>query len=112
MGDVITKARALIEPLKAIKVCVVRANRDILGVRPINAAQEAIKSAADLLAALAHHADALTAERDALKRRVAAVVAAYDRAMPMRQADWHGEDCDCLRCEVDRARAALQSEGA
>ena len=33
------------------------------------------------------------------------VVSAYDRDYPMRTADQHRDDCDCLRCSVDALRA-------
>lgn len=32
------------------------------------------------------------------------LVAAYDKANPMRQADVHSTDCECLRCAFDMAR--------
>ena len=42
--------------------------------------------------------------------QIKAIAAAYDRDVPIRTADWHGTDCDCLRCAIDNARAALASE--
>lgn len=44
-----------------------------------------------------------------LRDKIAAAVSAYDRANPMRSADWHGEDCNCLRCEMDCLRAILDA---
>lgn len=120
MSDVIDKARALIETLRAIKVCVVRANRDILGVRPINAAQEAIRSGADLLTALADHADAMKVEQDALRQRVAVLTEALRNIAIQKRTDELITECDVEYADfeegydlcIDRARAALQSESA
>lgn len=33
------------------------------------------------------------------------IVRQYDEQNPMRTADQHDEDCPCLRCIVDKARA-------
>lgn len=35
------------------------------------------------------------------------VVDAYDRANPMRTADFHKKDCDCIRCIMDEARRTV-----
>lgn len=47
---------------------------------------------------------------EAQAKRIEAIVAAYDREVFMRSADEHPENCGCLRCEIDRARAALNQE--
>lgn len=47
-----------------------------------------------------------------LREHAVAALAAYDRANPMRTADWHGDDCDCFRCEMDRLRTILASPTA
>ena len=47
-----------------------------------------------------------------LRDQAVAALAAYDRANPMRTADWHGDDCDCFRCEMDRLRAILDAHTA
>jgi hypothetical protein len=44
---------------------------------------------------------ATLAAREALLVRM---VAAYDKANPMRRADFHSPVCGCLRCEMDTAR--------
>ncbi|MFC3628267.1 hypothetical protein ACFOM8_02275 [Paracoccus angustae] len=44
-----------------------------------------------------------------LREQALAALAAYDRANPMRTADWHGDDCDCFRCEMDRLRTILDA---
>ena len=41
------------------------------------------------------------------RAQIEALIGAYDRASPFRTADYHHEDCDCLRCCVDRLRASL-----
>lgn len=38
------------------------------------------------------------------------VVVAYDQAQPFRSADMHRADCQCLRCAIDIARAALEAK--
>lgn len=53
---------------------------------------------------------AQAAEIEGLRGQITAIVDAYDRAMPLRTADWHGPECNCLRCEIDNARAALAPE--
>lgn len=52
-------------------------------------------------------ADLVAAEREWLRGQIAAIVAAYDRTFLMHTADFHSDGCGCLRCEIDRARAAL-----
>lgn len=47
-----------------------------------------------------------------LRDQAVAALAAYDRANPMRTADWHGDDCDCFRCEMDRLRATIEAQAA
>lgn len=37
-----------------------------------------------------------------------ATTANYDRLNPMRTADFHGEECSCFRCSIDRLRTALE----
>lgn len=46
-------------------------------------------------------------EIERLRGQIAAIVAAYDRTFFMHTADFHSDGCGCLRCEIDRARAAL-----
>lgn len=36
---------------------------------------------------------------------------AYARDYPMRTADMHRENCDCLRCAMDALTAALDADG-
>lgn len=36
------------------------------------------------------------------------VVSSYDLLNPVRTADQHDEDCACLRCVIDKARAYLK----
>lgn len=47
-----------------------------------------------------------------LREHAVAALAAYDRDNPMRTADWHGDDCDCFRCEMDRLRTILDAHPA
>ena len=58
----------------------------------------------------AEHERLLT-ERDVeiarLREALTALVKTHDRENFMRSADFHREDCRCLRCAFDRARAAL-----
>lgn len=35
------------------------------------------------------------------------VVLAYAEANPMRTADYHDQNCGCLRCEIDRLEYAV-----
>lgn len=42
-----------------------------------------------------------------VKTALAKVIEAYKRANPIRTADFHKHDCDCLRCAIDNAEAAL-----
>ena len=53
----------------------------------------------------------LIAEKDTeivrLREALTALVKTHDRENFMRSADFHREDCRCLRCAFDRARAAL-----
>ena len=42
--------------------------------------------------------------RERALRAASKIVEAYDKANPMRTADYHGTDCDCLRCAVDALR--------
>lgn len=60
---------------------------------------------------LAAEHERLMAERDAeiarLREALTALVKTHDRENFMRSADFHREDCRCLRCAFDRARAAL-----
>ena len=53
---------------------------------------------------------ALRKENDRLREALKDVVERYDAEHPMRQADWHNLKCGCVRCLVDRARAALNQE--
>ena len=46
----------------------------------------------------------LYAEIAILHEEMAAVVAAYDEANPIRTGNMHKEDCKCLRCAVDHIR--------
>lgn len=41
---------------------------------------------------------------------LARIVDAYDAANPMRTAEMHPSDCDCLRCAVDDARAIVEDQ--
>ena len=50
---------------------------------------------------------AMTAERDKLREVSKAVLFQYKRDNPMRTADWHEHDCECLRCCMDWLSAAL-----
>ena len=43
-----------------------------------------------------------------LEARCKALIAAYDKANWMRTADYHGDECDCLRCHFDHLRTALK----
>lgn len=36
------------------------------------------------------------------------LITTYDREVFMRSADMHCDDCKCLRCALDRARALLK----
>lgn len=39
------------------------------------------------------------------------VVKSYDAANPMRMGDFHKPECLCVRCVIDRARAAIAASG-
>jgi len=52
---------------------------------------------------------ALRAEVERLKEPLSAIVGQYNARNPMRTADVHDDCCHCMRCEVDRAEAALTS---
>jgi hypothetical protein len=52
--------------------------------------------------------EALEAENKRLAQALNVLVATYDRANPMRSADMHDAECNCLRCAVDFARAITQ----
>ncbi len=60
---------------------------------------------------LATEHDRIVAEKDAeiarLREALTALVKTHDRENFMRSADFHREDCRCLRCAFDRASAAL-----
>jgi len=54
------------------------------------------------LAAEARLADAVaTLER---------IVAAYEKSNPLRRADFHRPDCECLRCAIDYAHTITKGE--
>lgn len=44
---------------------------------------------------------------DEIERLLAASVASFDSANPMRQADMHRASCVCLRCRRDQQEATL-----
>ena len=50
---------------------------------------------------------AAEARAERLEARCKALIRAYDKANWMQTADYHGDECDCLRCHVDCLRAAL-----
>lgn len=45
-------------------------------------------------------------ERDDALERLRQIVRSYDKAIPMRTADFHNPSCLCLRCAVDAARTS------
>ena len=48
------------------------------------------------------------ARAERLEARCKALIAAYYKANWLRTADYHGDECDCLRCHVDHLDAALK----
>lgn len=67
---------------------------------------------ADIMRSIATLIRAQAAEIEGLRGQITAIVDAYNRAMPMRSADWHGADCYCLRCGIDNASADLAAAPA
>ncbi len=60
-------------------------------------------------------AQEMVGEIERLRARVAeletgleGLITTYDREVFMRSADMHCDDCKCLRCALDRARALLK----
>lgn len=47
---------------------------------------------------------------EALRARCLALVRAYDRENWMQTAEFHGDECNCLRCHVDALRALANGE--
>lgn len=48
------------------------------------------------------------AQIEILTGRLQAIVTRYEADNPASTADWHTSECDCMRCEVDRAKCALE----
>jgi hypothetical protein len=48
---------------------------------------------------------ALEAELSDARAKASAAVTAYDKANPLRLADFHVSTCGCLRCAVDNLRS-------
>ena len=55
-------------------------------------------------------AEKAEAERDRLRAVLTNGVNAYDATNFMRTADMHPDECGCLRCAMDAARAALKGD--
>jgi len=53
---------------------------------------------------------ALCQRYNEMKEALEGFIATYDERNPMRTADFH-VDCDCLRCQVDKMRVALNTAG-
>jgi hypothetical protein len=51
-------------------------------------------------------ADAERARAEAAEKRIADLVVAYDHNNPLRTADVHPLNCTCMRCAIDKVRAA------
>lgn len=62
-----TDPRALVERLTGVEITAVRANRDLLGTRPVTQAQNDARAAADALTAALDEIDRLRAENEGLK---------------------------------------------
>jgi hypothetical protein len=52
----------------------------------------------------------LSVENESLLDVIQCFVDAYANANPIRQADWHTKNCNCLRCAFDNACAALAEQ--
>lgn len=46
------------------------------------------------------------ARAEAAEKRIADLVVAYDHNNPLRTADVHPLNCTCMRCAIDKVRAA------
>jgi hypothetical protein len=49
-------------------------------------------------------------ESERLREALELMINLHDDDYPVRTADFHGDDCDCVRCLVDGARSALQQK--
>ena len=76
------------------------------------AAAQADYEARILSALTIHPADPLSDPRvGALVEAAAVLIMQHDMENPMRQADFHGDMCQCRRCRMDVLRAALRAIG-